>query len=42
MLLFVANTFDRQEVVENEGVSDLLLGRALRDQLARWLNARRP
>ncbi|RVE44239.1 hypothetical protein evm_011138 [Chilo suppressalis] len=35
-------TFDQQDtVIENEGVSDLLMGRALRDQLARRLNSRR-
>ncbi|RVE45216.1 hypothetical protein evm_010106 [Chilo suppressalis] len=35
-------TFDQQDtVIENEGVSDLLMGRALRGQLARRLNSRR-
>lgn len=37
-VLLFPELFERQELVlENEGASDLLMGRALRDQLARRL-----
>lgn len=40
--IFLPETFEQQEVVlENVGVNDLLMGRALRDQIAMRLTSRR-
>lgn len=40
MVLLLTETFDQQGEVVDEGASELLTSRALRDQLARKINLR--